>query len=528
VSDGYSAALLRRQKAQAKALERQQLQQEKKPAKLAAEHLPQLQQHQHEADKQADAASPSQLQQQEQGASAAAESMSCAAADQSHCSVAAPPAVVHAAGGCSPFSNTCNTIPGLHVSHMRREVLPHPSKCSEAGPEQEQEQQRCCSPSEVGSATGGFGFASLLRRTSSNSSGISTGSADSGSGGAAAKRASKYGVPTAAARGRSVLLSALDAATAANARATAALRAAAKRARHAAKPASAQPAAEAAAAAVTGASSEAAAATVIAGSSSNEAAAAATEAEASEEQLADLASIVMGWYADPEDAVCLVVQAASGAGEQGQQLGSATAGAAAAAADTSCMAKSICGVGYSRLQRGDSLQQQEQLQQAEEDAAAAAAAAQSQEQEQDAQCLRVLHVEPCAAAEAVDGTPAHAAMKSALLLSDSSLLSPFWIVATSSVGDVAADAEEDQPGAPLATEAAAIAAAAITEETATVTAATICSSTTAAAAAPVTVEELLAASEAVIVQLEAAFAGVRHTAGLLAEARVPLRERYGN
>jgi hypothetical protein len=241
----------------------------------------------------------------------------------------------------------------------------------------------------------------------------------------------------------------------------------------------------------------------------------------------------MGWYADLEDVVCVVVQAPGGAEQQSEQLSSAPGGNAppAAAADASCMAKSICGVGYSRLQRGDSLEQQEHLQQGGADAAAAAiAVAPAELQAQEEECSIVPHVEQDAAAEAVFETsqPAHARLSSALLLGDCSLLSPFWMAA-SSADDLAADADEEQPAAPDSTASPAAADGATANGlTATLAAATICNSTTAAAVAPVTVEELLAASEAVLIQLEAAFAGVRHTAGLLAEARVPLRERYGS
>jgi hypothetical protein len=240
----------------------------------------------------------------------------------------------------------------------------------------------------------------------------------------------------------------------------------------------------------------------------------------------------MGWYADPDDAVCVVLQAAGDAAQQREQLSSAAGGnALPTVADASCMAKNICGVGYSRLQRGDSLEHQEQLQQgaAAADAAAAAiavATAQLQAQEEE-ECYNVLHVEPRAAAGAVLEAPAHAHVNSALLLGDGSLLSPYWM-ASSLADDVSADAEEEPLAASDSSNAAAKAAGAAANRTATLAAATLGSRTTAAAAAPVTVEELLAASEAVIVKLKAAFAGVRYTAGLLAEARVPLRERYGS
>jgi hypothetical protein len=253
-------------------------------------------------------------------------------------------------------------------------------------------------------------------------------------------------------------------------------------------------------------------------SNSAEDVAAAAAADPSAEQLTELAGIVMGWYSEPEDAVCLVLQSAGDSRQQQQQPHSAAAGASASAAvaDAPCKAKPICGVGYSRLQRDDSLQEQQQQQEAETKEILAAAAepapavdAVMKETEMPGQqqhSCKVLHVEAAAVVDVQQHTSTCTLVKSAHLLSDSSLLSPFWVAATTAE-DAAAEQQED-----LVDASDAAAATAATSDF--------------AAAAPFTVEELLAATEAIIAQLDKAFAGVQLTATLLKEARMPLRERY--
>jgi hypothetical protein len=229
----------------------------------------------------------------------------------------------------------------------------------------------------------------------------------------------------------------------------------------------------------------------------------------------------------------------------------AAAAAAAAAADAPCNAKCISGVGYSRLQRGDSMEQQQQQQEQAEATQSAAAAAVSVadaaavaaepelQAEQQQGSSKVLSPDAAAAVDAQLGSQP-TRIQSATLLSNSSLLSPFWVAATEDSFEAAATAEyeaaaevqqglQDLPGAPIASAAKAEAVSAPADAAAKGSSPAVCATAAAAAAAaPVTVEEYVAASEAVIQQLERAFAGVQHTAMLLREAQVPLRQRYSS